>query len=132
MPSNQFNTSQRDEVRFDLVEHIGVFGKRNDSGWSREANIVSWNGGAAKVDIRDWDPDHERMSKGVTLYEEEAERLARILCGRYGLRIGSGKEESGEQAKEAEPAVTDEPDGEASEAVCGSREAEDAMSGGAA
>ena len=66
-----------------------MFGQRKDSGWTKEANIVCWNGGSPKLDIREWDPDHERMSKGVTLYEAEAERLAKVLCKRYGITAGS-------------------------------------------
>ena len=87
------NTRQRrdDKVTFDLMENLLVFGQRKDSGWTKEANIVCWNGGSPKLDIREWDPDHERMSKGVTLYEAEAERLAKVLCKRYGITAGSRK-----------------------------------------
>lgn len=82
------NDSQRrnDTIRFDLMEHIGVL-SRKDNGWTREVNIVSWNDGAAKIDIREWDPDHKRMTKGVTLFEAEAETLTRVLARRYGLRL---------------------------------------------
>ena len=82
------NDSQRrnDAFRFDLMEHIGVLSMR-DTGWTREVNIVSWNGGTAKVDIREWDPDHKRMTKGIALYEEEAETLAKVLARRYGIRF---------------------------------------------
>ena len=81
------NTRQRndDKVTFDIMENILVFGQRKDTGWTKEANIVCWNGGSPKLDIREWDPDHERMSKGATLYEAEAERLAKALCKRYGI-----------------------------------------------
>jgi len=87
------NTRQRrdEKVTFDLMENLLVFGQRKDSGWTKEANIVCWNGGSPKLDIREWDPDHERMSKGVTLYEAEAERLAKVLCKRYGITAGSRK-----------------------------------------
>lgn len=83
--NNQKNNNN-DEVRFDLMEHIGVLGTK-ENGWTKEVNIVAWNGGAAKVDVRDWDPDHERMSRGITLYEEEAEKLAKALAARYGVGI---------------------------------------------
>ena len=78
--------SRNDRVRFDLMEHIGVLSMK-DNGWTREVNIVSWNGGAAKVDIREWDPEHKRMTKGVTLFEDEAETLTKVLARRYGLRL---------------------------------------------
>ena len=45
---------QNDRVRFDLMERIGVL-SRKDNGWTREVNIVAWNDGPGKVDIREWD-----------------------------------------------------------------------------
>ncbi len=88
MAYRQSDSQRRnDVVRFDLMERIGVLSIK-DNGWTREVNIVSWNNGKAKVDIREWDPDHKRMTKGVTLFEEEAETLTRLLATRYGLRLG--------------------------------------------
>ena len=51
----------------------------NAKGWRKELNLISWNGGAAKYDIRDWAPDHEKMGKGITLSAEEAGRLKEVL-----------------------------------------------------
>ena len=28
-------------------------------------NLVSWNGAEAKLDIRDWSPEHDKMGKGL-------------------------------------------------------------------
>lgn len=86
-----------DRVSYNILEPIGVIGEKQD-GWKKEVNIVSWNGGQGKVDIRDWDPEHRRMTKGITLFEEEAENLGKVLIRRYGLgNIGStAKPESGE------------------------------------
>ena len=80
----QRNTN--DTIRCDLLEQIGVIGEKKD-GWTREVNIVSWNNGPAKVDVRDWDPNHSRMSKGITLLEEEAENLVKVLARRYGISL---------------------------------------------
>ena len=41
--------------------------------------MVSWHVGAAKYDIRDWAPGHEKMGKGVTLTEQEARELYELL-----------------------------------------------------
>ena len=49
------------------------------NGWQKEVNLVSWNGNEPKVDIREWSPDHERMSRGVALTDAEAEQLCMIL-----------------------------------------------------
>ena len=83
MANNQ-NGNQRNnnDVTFKLMEHSGVLDERKD-GWTKEVNIVAWNGGQGKIDIRDWDPDHERMTRGITLFEDTAEKLARALSQRY-------------------------------------------------
>lgn len=63
-------------VTFEILKHIGII---SNNGWDREVNIVSWNGGAPKVDIREWSEDHTKMSKGITMTENEAEQLCMIL-----------------------------------------------------
>ena len=62
------------EVRFLILEQVAVLTKHN-TGWQKELNIVSWNGGQPKWDIRDWDPEHEYMSRGITLTESEMEAV---------------------------------------------------------
>lgn len=66
------------DFSYEIVEHIGVLSE-NSRGWRKELNRISWNGGMAKYDIRDWAPDHERMGKGISLTEEEAEILRDLL-----------------------------------------------------
>lgn len=66
------------EVRFDIVERIGVI-SIHSTGWRKELNLVSWNEGAPKYDIRDWSPDHERMSRGVTLHENEMRQIFDLM-----------------------------------------------------
>lgn len=46
---------------------------------TKEVNVISWNGGTPKYDIRDWTPDHSKMGKGVTLSVEEAVHLLKAL-----------------------------------------------------
>ena len=62
------------EVTYEVVEHIATLSTRK-TGWTKEVNLVSWNGGEAKVDIREWSPDHTRMGKGVTLTNQELDIL---------------------------------------------------------
>ena len=40
--------------------------------------MVSWNDREPKYDIRSWSPDHSRMGKGISLTEEEMERLVEL------------------------------------------------------
>ena len=63
---------------FEIKEKIGVI-STNKSGWTTELNLVSWNGRNPKFDIRPWDPEHEKMGKGITLSNEELKSLKDIL-----------------------------------------------------
>ena len=53
------------DIKYDIVEEIGVLSE-NAKGWRKEINRISWNGATPKYDIRDWAPEHEKMSKGIT------------------------------------------------------------------
>lgn len=66
------------DFTYEIVEEIVVLSE-NAKGWRKELNKISWNGGAPKYDIRDWSPEHEKMGKGVTLTEEEMQKLKEIL-----------------------------------------------------
>lgn len=66
------------EISFEIVKHLAVLSK-SPKGWKKELNLISWNGRAPKYDIREWDPNHEKMGKGVTLSENELEKLKDIL-----------------------------------------------------
>lgn len=48
-------------------------------GWTLELNLVSWNDRPAKFDIRSWSPDHQKMSKGITLTAQELQTLKDVL-----------------------------------------------------
>jgi len=65
---------------FEIIEHIAVL-SQDKSGWTKEVNRVSWFGGDAKVDIRSWGPDREKVGKGISLTDEEAEALRAALDG---------------------------------------------------
>ena len=62
------------DIKYEITEEIGKLSE-NARGWSKELNLVAWNNGKPKFDIREWAPGRERMGKGVTLTEEEARAL---------------------------------------------------------
>lgn len=66
------------DIKFEIVEKYGVI-STSKSGWTKELNLVSWNGYKPKYDIREWSPDHEKMGKGITFTEEEIEELKSIF-----------------------------------------------------
>ncbi|ENO2340115.1 hypothetical protein ACBA99_001143 [Listeria monocytogenes] len=65
-------------IEYEIIEEIGVLSE-NARGWRKELNKISWNGRPPKYDIRDWSEDHEKMGKGNTLTDEEAEVLKKLL-----------------------------------------------------
>ena len=66
------------DIRFEITEHIGVLSE-GSKGWTKEINRVSWNDRDPKIDIREWAPDHTKMGKGITLTDEEAQKLKELL-----------------------------------------------------
>lgn len=66
------------DIKYDIVREIGVLSE-NTKGWRKEINLISWNGGKPKYDIRDWAPGREKMGKGITLTEEEMKALMKAV-----------------------------------------------------
>lgn len=75
--------AKNDEIKFEIVENLGVISEKTN-GWRKEFNRVSWNGAEPKYDIREWAPDHSKMSKGLTLTLEEVKMLASLLSDTEG------------------------------------------------
>ena len=73
---------------FEIMEHIGVIDvvDGREEKWTKEINVVAWNGGKPKIDVRDWNESHERMSRGITLTEEQAMKMTKALVDRYRTR----------------------------------------------
>jgi hypothetical protein len=66
------------EFKFEIIQNFGVI-STSSRGWTKELNLVSWNGRPPKYDIREWDPDHEKMGKGLTFSEDEIQILKDFL-----------------------------------------------------
>lgn len=66
------------EFDFTIVDELGVL-STSPKGWTKELNLISWNGREPKFDIRDWAPEHAKMGKGITLSEEEIGALKKLL-----------------------------------------------------
>ncbi|MCI9539940.1 MAG: hypothetical protein HFG39_02600 [Lachnospiraceae bacterium] len=66
------------DIKYEIKEELGVISE-SLKGWRKELNLVSWNGGEPKYDIRDWAPGHEKMGKGITLTKEEVQKLYKLL-----------------------------------------------------
>ena len=73
------------EFSYEIIEEIGQVGKPTASGWSIRLNLISWNGGSPKLDIRSWNEDMSRMGKGVSFSKEDAKDLAILLNSYLGM-----------------------------------------------
>lgn len=61
------------DFKYEITEEIAVLSDKN--GYTKEINMISYNGAAPKVDIRNWstgDDGEKKMGKGITLSKEEA------------------------------------------------------------
>jgi len=112
--------THNDPITFEIAEHLTVISKK-DNGWCRELNLVSWNGQQPpKFDIRDWSPDHTKMSRGITLFDNEMrkvsqayisfcnarkvseERNNRNAAAEAGIRVGEEAARAQQEAEEAD------------------------------
>ena len=66
------------ELKYEIVKSLGIL-SQSPSGWTKELNLVSWNGRDPKYDIREWAPEHTKMGKGVTMSGDEIILLRDLL-----------------------------------------------------
>jgi len=66
------------DIKYEIAKEIGVLSE-NAKGWTKELNLVSWNDREPKYDLREWAPEHDKMAKGITLSEDEARELKKLL-----------------------------------------------------
>lgn len=66
------------DLKYEIMQRIACLSEEKN-GWTKEINLVSWNGNEAKYDIRAWSVDHSKMGKGVTLSKEELVMLRSVL-----------------------------------------------------
>ena len=68
----------RDSFEYEIVQNIAIL-STDKSGWTKELDLVSYNGAPPKYDIRSWDSNHEKMRMGVTLNKEELVQFESVL-----------------------------------------------------
>ena len=59
------------EIKFEIKNHITDLSEASSKSWKKELNEVSWNDNEPKFDIREWNEDHTKCGKGITLTYEE-------------------------------------------------------------
>lgn len=66
------------EIQYEIVKEIAVL-STGDSGYTKEINLISWNGKEPKYDIRSFSPNREKCGKGITLNADETAALLKAL-----------------------------------------------------
>lgn len=66
------------EIQYEIVKEIAVL-STGDSSYTKEINLISWNGKEPKYDIRSFSPNREKCGKGITLNADEAAALLKAL-----------------------------------------------------
>ena len=63
------------EFHYEITEHIATISEGANGRFTLELNRISYNGAPAKLDLRRWNRQDDRMQKGLALTEEEAKEL---------------------------------------------------------
>lgn len=80
--SKQMFEKGEKQMEYNLIASLGTISAQTDAHGNvltKEVNVISWNGRTPRVDIREWDAEHERMSTGLALTFEEAKALNKAL-----------------------------------------------------
>ena len=68
-------------VTWEIKQHIAKISKPDKNGWSKELNLISWNGRDPTYDLRAWSSDHSSCGKGISLSREDLLVLKAVLNG---------------------------------------------------
>jgi len=60
-------------VKMEIVENLLTLPSKTT--YHLEVNLIRWNDAKAKIDIRRWNEDRSKMTKGITLTEEEFKEI---------------------------------------------------------
>ena len=66
------------DIQYEIVKEVAVL-SASDSGYTKEINLISWNGKEPKYDIRSFSTNREKCGKGITLTTDEAAALLKAL-----------------------------------------------------
>ena len=66
------------EITYKITKKFGALREYNCL-CTKELNLVSWNDMPEKYDIRDWNEDHSKCGRGLTLKSDEMKRVLELL-----------------------------------------------------
>lgn len=69
----------KSEFTMEVEEFIDVLKESDKHDWCKAVARISWNGNPTTLDIRTMNMAQNRVGKGISLSDEEADRLVDIL-----------------------------------------------------
>ena len=70
-----------EKTQFEIIEVLHQFPKAENAVYRKELCVVEWFGNGPKYDLRGWNEDHTKMTKGISLTEEELKELVEVAEG---------------------------------------------------
>lgn len=67
------------DFTMEIEEFIGVLKENDKNDWCKAVAKISWNGNPTTVDIRNFNMAQKKALKGISLSDEEADRLVDLL-----------------------------------------------------
>ena len=65
------------DFSYNIIQNIATISQRGT--WSLELSLISWGGRPVTGDLRKWNEDHSRLSKGLSLTRDEVKALGKFL-----------------------------------------------------
>lgn len=73
------------DFNFEIEEFIGSLKESDKHDWAKCVTRMKWNDGPANIDIRNINMSQNRIGKGISLSDEEADKLVDLLLEKdYG------------------------------------------------
>lgn len=68
-------------IEYQIIKNI--FSLESSGSYKKELNLVSWGDRDPVYDLRGWNEDHSKMTKGITFSQSEFEELVKKFKGGY-------------------------------------------------
>ena len=75
------------DTLYEIKEELFRFQASGAGDFHKELNLISWYGKEPKYDLRGWNADRSRMTKGISLSEEEFNALKEYIEKMEGKQL---------------------------------------------
>lgn len=73
------NKNYNEKVKYEIEDYIGTIKESKSHDWTKSVIRISWGDNAPTLDIRNVNIKDNRIGKGISLTNEEADRLVDLL-----------------------------------------------------